>query len=935
MNLPTRGPHATYRVQLHEDFNFDHLAQIIPYLDELGISDVYLSPIFRAMTGSSHGYDVCDQNEVSPELGGREGLEKIHALLHERGMGMVLDFVPNHMGIQDRANWRWVDVLENGRLSRFANFFDIQWNPRQAALRDRIIVPVLHDFYGRVLEAGQIRIDYHDDSFWINYGSLRLPVWPESYEIVLHDLAWLKDPGKPLSKKLEDLAGRFRSLPKPASPENLDEIEKRNQQRDALRQEFAVLLHDENLAEDLSTVLTALNGDSSKPESFDRLHQLLEEQNYRLAYWKTGTHEINYRRFFAIDTLVGVRMGAPEVFDETHRLLKELIGRGMVAGVRIDHIDGLWDPAQYLERLAALGDPEGKPIYSLVEKILTEKEDMPAGWMTHGTTGYDFAATMINLLIASKSEAEFTRIYREFAGITIKPDEQAYRLKLYIMDDLFPNALDNFALELEARVKTDRRWRDWTVSDLRPALSQIIACLSVYRTYRVTGEPPSPEDVSVVEHAVAEALRMNHAADPMPFHFIEGLWTGRYPDEKAGPEMKAWADEWICKLQQYTGAIMAKSVEDTFFYRYLRLFAANEVGHHPAEFGRPVSDFHTENQKRLKDWPASMLGTSTHDTKTSEDVRTRLLALSEIPEQWDAALHRWSKMNHVAKTLANNVLAPDANEEYLLYQILLGAWPLEESEIDDDFCQRIKAYMRKALSESKARTNWANPDEAWVKACDKFIDTILDPKAARLFWQDFLPFAREIAYQGMKMSLVQVALKITSPGVPDFYQGTELWDLSLVDPDNRRPVDFGARLEALQELDEAPVSKLVASWKDGRIKMRVIRSLLHFRREHPDLFLHGDYEPLKIAGPLAERFVAFSRRLGGEQLVVVALRRMVEDGVIELGQICEGMSVPLPRSGAGWREIISGREIEPDTTELVLADVFDELPFVVLAGTAI
>jgi (1->4)-alpha-D-glucan 1-alpha-D-glucosylmutase len=926
MKLPAHVPRATYRVQLHQDFNFERLGQIIPYLSELGISDVYLSPLFRAVPGSKHGYDVCDHNEVSAELGGRDGLLKVDALLRERGMGMVIDFVPNHMGIEGPYNWRWIDVLEHGRLSRYANFFDIQWNPRQTSLQDRIILPLLHDFYGRVLEAGGIRIEYQNDAFWVCYGSLRFPICPESYQGIIHQLAWFKNPGSPVSLELEKIATQFRALPKPAGPDDTKGIRERDFVRIRLRQEFAAVVKDEKLANDLREVLATLNGDPKNPESFDHLHQILEEQNYRLAYWKTGTHEINYRRFFAVDTLVGVRMGSLEVFEESHQLLKELIQLGVVNGVRIDHIDGLWDPAQYLERLAGLTDPKGQSVYSLVEKILTEKEELRIDWKTHGTTGYDFAGSLINLLLASPSEAEFTRIYQEFAGATTNPHEQAYRIKLYIMDELFPNALDNFALELEARVKSDRRWRDWTVSDLRPALSRIIACLSVYRTYRIAGQPPTQGDIAVVEKAVTEALHLNPSSDPLPFNFIRDLWTGRYPDEKAGPELKTWADEWISELQQYTGAIMAKSVEDTFFYRYVRLFAANEVGHYPAEFGRPLTDFHEDNEKRLKHWPASLLATSTHDTKMSEDVRARLLALSEIPEKWDAALHRWSKLNYVAKTLVNNVLAPDANEEYLLYQILLGAWPLQEKDVDDGFCQRIKDYMRKALSESKARTNWANPNEPWLNACNQFIEKILDRQTARLFLEDFMPFAQNLAVQGMRMSLVQTALKLTSPGVPDFYQGTELWDFSLVDPDNRRPVDYGVRQEALAGLDGKSAAELINSWKDGRIKMHLIRTILRYRQEHPDLFLRGAYTPLRLTGPSAERFVAFLRQDDGDQMLVVALRRMDEGGITDLKEIYDGTSVVLPKPTASWRELLTGRKLRTESAEVAVSSLLDQLP---------
>jgi (1->4)-alpha-D-glucan 1-alpha-D-glucosylmutase len=908
MKLPERVPRATYRVQLHKDFNFEQLAGIIPYLRDLGISDVYASPFFVATPGSTHGYDVCDHNEINPELGGMEGLQKVHALLQDCGMGLLVDFVPNHMGVEGSLNWRWMDVLENGHQSRFAPFFDIEWNPRQTSLQDRIIVPLLEDFYGRVLDSGNIRLVYEDAAFHVYYRSLRFPLRPESYNTILQRLAWIRNPGDPSSHQMEKLAQQFLALPKPVANETEEQTQERNQARNALRHELAAIIKIEHLQEDLDKVLAAFNGHAGNSDSFDNLHQILEEQHYRLAYWKTGTHEINYRRFFAIDTLVGLHMESPAVFEETHRLLQTLIGQGIVTGVRVDHIDGLWDPEQYLERLSNLAGRKENPVYSLVEKILTEKEELRTDWSTHGTTGYDFAGSLINLLIVGSSETEFTRIYREFAGIAMSPDEQAYRLKLYIMEELFPNAVDNFALDLEERVKSDRRWRDWTVSDLRPAISRIIACLSVYRTYRVAGQLPAQADIEVVEKAVAEALRLNLSADPLPFNFVRDLWTGHYPDEKAGPELKAWADTWISKLQQYTGAIMAKSVEDTFFYRYVRLFAANEVGHHPAEFGRPAPEFHEGNLDRLRHWPASMLSTSTHDTKMSEDVRARLLALSELPERWDAALHRWSKMNHPVKTLVNDRLAPDANEEYLLYQILLGAWPLEPAQVDDVFRERIRQYMTKALSESKAHTNWANPDDAWLKACAQFIDAILDRRAAAPFWEDFLPFAEEIALRGRSLSLVQIALKLTCPGVPDFYQGTELWDFSLVDPDNRRPVDYELRRELLSTLDKVSVAELFATWKDGRVKMAVIRALMCYRAGQPELFSCGEYVPLAVGGTDAERITAFLRKGDKEQLLVVVTRSLG----LELDRASEtGVTTLVAPAGASaWHDLLSDRCVE-------------------------
>ena len=930
MNLPARIPRATYRVQLHADFTFEHLARLVPYLSDLGISDVYLSPIFRAAPGSTHGYDVCDPNEISEELGGIDGLRKVSRLLQEHGMGLVLDFVPNHMGIQGSRNWRWVDVLENGPSSRFAGYFDIEWNPRQTALQDRILLPLLHDFYGRVLEEGEIRIRYIEEAFWACYRSLRFPLRPESYGEILRRLAWLKDPASLRAKKLERLSEDFRHLPGAAASENPDSPTRREEELTRLRHELTALLESENLQPDLDEMLEALNGKPGQPDSFDSLHQILEEQFYRFAYWKTGTHEINYRRFFAIDTLVGLRMESPEVFTACHQLLQTLIRENIATGVRIDHIDGLLDPAEYLERLRRLGAKGGTPPYTLVEKILTQNEVLDETWATHGTTGYDFAGSLIDLLIHTGSESEFTRIYGDFTGLTVSPDEQAYRIKLYIMEELFPNAIDNLAAELEANVKSDRRWRDWTVSDLRPALARIIACLSVYRTYRIEGHPLQQRDLQVIEAAVAEALRLSHSSNPQPYLFIRDLWAGRYPDERSAPELKQWAEGWVCKLQQYTGAIMAKSVEDTFFYRYVRLFAANEVGHHPAEFGRPSSDFHEDNLRRLRDWPASMLATSTHDTKMSEDVRARLLSLSGIPDLWEGALRRWGKINHTQKALVHNQLAPDANEEYLLYQILLGAWPLDAAGMDDTFVARIQAYLRKALSESKAHTNWASPNEPWLKACEQFVRAILDPKVSEAFLTDFQLFAEEVAWRGMMLSLVQTALKLTCPGVPDFYQGTDLWDFSLVDPDNRRPVDYELRQKQLRDLGRASIEEMLASWKDGRIKMYLIRTLLRYRQNYPDLFSKGTYMPMKIGGPHANRFMSFCRQGQGQKLLVTVMTQAGREKSPD--EFCAGTILSAPGFPGTWRNLLTGSEGKTSRGELPLETLFDQWPISLLVG---
>jgi (1->4)-alpha-D-glucan 1-alpha-D-glucosylmutase len=926
MKPPFRIPRATYRLQMNAKFTFEQLAEIVAYLDELGISDVYTSPIFRAAPGSSHGYDVCDHNEISPELGGIDGLMRVSGLLKQREMGLLVDFVPNHMGIEGPFNWRWIDVLEHGHESRFASFFDIQWNPRHAWWQDRILVPSLHDFYGRVLEEGEIQLKYFEGAFWVCYRTLRFPLRPESYGAILERLGWFKNPGESVAQKLEHLSREFRSLPKADATESLETAQQRNRQRDALRHELAQLIETEKLAADLEQVLGALNGKAGQPASFDTLHQILEEQNYRLAFWKSGTHEINYRRFFTIDTLVGLHMERQEVFDDTHRLLQYLLEKGVVTGVRIDHIDGLWDPAHYLQRLSNLGRRGEDPVYVLVEKILTEGEQLPADWAVHGTTGYEFAGSLIDLLIQSEAEPAFTRAYQEFTGMALDPREQAYQIKLFIMEELFPNAIDNLALDLESQVKSDRRWRDWTINDLRLAISRIIACLSVYRTYRRAGHKMSLADIAVVERAVAATLRRNHSSDPTPFLFLQNLWIGAYPEAGAAAEQRAWAEGWVSKLQQYTGAIMAKSIEDTFFYRYVRFFGANEVGHHPAEFGRPLAAFHEANLLRAQTWPSCLLSTSTHDTKVAEDVRARLLALSEMAEPWAEALRRWSELNRPLKTQLGGLAAPDANEEYLLYQILLGAWPLRDEEVDDVFRERIKNYLRKALSESKANTNWASPNEPWMKAADDFVDGLLHRERAPAFWDDFLPFAREVAWRGMNLALVQVALKATVPGVPDFYQGTELWDFSLVDPDNRRPVDYTLRRELLAGLEENSVPELFDSWTDGRIKLHLVRSILRHRREFPALFARGSYTPIAVAGGEGERVVAFLRQEGDEQLLVVALRHLGAGETRDLRQVCAGAALEMPTAPTAWQDLLSSRQVAGRAKQLPVEALLNGLP---------
>jgi (1->4)-alpha-D-glucan 1-alpha-D-glucosylmutase len=933
LKRPHRIPRATYRFQLNGAFPFDNARELVPYLAELGISELYASPIFRASPGSSHGYDVNDPNLVNPELGGREALDALSATLKENGLGLLLDFVPNHMGITGPFNHWWLDVLGNGRGSRYAHYFDIQWNPLLESLADKVLVPMLTDFYGTVLEQGRLQLRYLEGSFWVLTGGARFPIRPGTYSIILDRVAEsLPEKGRPRAR-LERIARSFDDLPvdpagrMPCSPEERDE------QIRACKTELTRLLEKHPAArEALDAEMVRLNGNVGDPRSFDDLHELLERQHYRLTFWKAGAHEVNYRRFFAIDTLVGLRMEEPGVFRETHLLLAELIAAGVATGVRIDHIDGLWNPADYLRRLAAMAReaaPEAFPPYTLVEKIVEPGEDVNTEWAVHGTSGYEFAASLIALFMDGGLEGEWSRIYARFTGIAEPSMELAYQDKKFILREIFPNTVASLTVELDRIVELDRRWRDLTRHDLGVALAELIACLPVYRTYRAPGEKMRPEEARFVHEALELAIKRNGIMDPGPLRFMADVITGEYPPEDAPPALKKELDRWVGKLQQATGAAMAKSIEDTHFYRYVRMFGANEVGNHPANFGAPLEHFHAANARRQERWPFNLLTTSTHDTKVSEDTRARLFALSEMPGEWEAALETWRKANTVFKLTLDGRAAPDANEEYLLYQVLLGAWPLDPAEVNEGFEARIRDYLRKAVAEAKVNTNWIHANETWLEACDRFVHGLLEPSESEgRFLQSFRPLAERVAAAGMVFSLGQVLLKLTCPGVPDIYQGNEVWDFSLVDPDNRRWVDYAKRRELLAGLDARKPAELLKNWRDGGIKLFLTRALLKFRARHADLFADGAYEPVTASGPRENALVAFQRVLPRERLLVVATRSLRGFEAGEIPPVGKAWAeTALEVEPGPWTDVLTGRQV--DSAESV-AEVLKELPVAAL-----
>lgn len=922
---PSPVPTATYRLQLHKDFNFKNLTEIVAYLAALGVSHLYVSPIFSASPGSSHGYDVNDPAEINPELGGIDGLKKLHETLTQHHLGLIQDCVPNHMGISGPNNWRWLDVLANGSESQFADYFDIQWNSPEPSLSRKVLVPILHDFYGQVLEAGDIRLLYENKAFWIDYRGQKLPVCSVSYSRILERLSWQYEPGSSACSLLEDLSRNFKAVSKRRANRKDEETD--------LRDRFSELIETERLRAGLERAFRNINGTKGQPASFDALHEILEEQHYRLAYWKVGAHEINYRRFFAIDSLVGVRIEISDVFEELHELTQHLLAEGVISGLRIDHIDGLWNPKEYLDRIRNRAAVEGCAPYIVVEKILNGDEELPKDWPVHGTTGYEFCGDLLNLLIDAQAEPDFSRIYNRFSESSVDSDNLLYELKRFIIEELFPNALDSLAASLSEQVKSDRGWRDFTVNELRDALKNILASLPVYRTYLRPGHPLSAIDAEFVNQAVDAAETRNRTQDLNPYEFIRRLWLGTYPGEAGSSEEREWADQWLCKLQQITGAITAKSVEDTYFYRYVRLLAANEVGNDPRIFGRDVQAFHNSNIRRQKTFPLNMLTTSTHDTKMSEDVRARLMALSELPEEWGFMIDLWSTSNQGFKTAVNGRMAPDRNEEYLLYQAILGAWPLDQAIPTLDFIERIKNYFQKAIAEAKDNTNWNYPNVPWSEACSRFIDTILTPgntSSANSFLSSFVPFCEKIAYMGLLNSLAQVILKCTCPGIPDVYQGNELWDFSLVDPDNRRPVDYDLRAKTLRALEGANISELFAHWKDGRIKMFITQRLLKLRKEHPLLFSDGIYLPISTSGSYSGNLVGFLRANEGQRLLVLVSRHASRVGIPLLAESWKETKVQIPEgTHSVWRNIFSGEDIAQTGDSLEMSHLFRELPYCV------
>ncbi|HET7674650.1 MAG TPA: malto-oligosyltrehalose synthase [Gammaproteobacteria bacterium] len=866
-----------YRLQFNRDFGFADAERLVPYLAALGVSHLYASPWLKARAGSAHGYDIVDHNAFNPEVGSEEDFNRLDEALRANGLGHILDFVPNHMGIAQADNAWWLDVLEWGRASPYADYFDIDWAPTEPRLRNKVLLPFLGGHYGEVLEAGELvpRFDAQTGTFSVWYFGHRFPIAPRDYGALIH--AGL-DAGAP--PELAGLAARFTRL-QSASDASARRRAAVREEAGELKRQLADLAADPALRARLEAGAAALAGTPGDPASFRPLHALLERQAYRLAYWRVAADEINYRRFFDINDLAGIRIENPRLFAEAHRLVSTLLADGRLDGLRLDHIDGLFDPAEYCRRLAGIA---ARPFYVVVEKILAHHEHLRP-WPIAGTTGYDFLNQVNALLIDPDGERALTRTYRRVLGREADFDEMAYTAKKDTIQTKLSSELNVLARDLNRISERHWRTRDYTLESLTDALTEVVAAFPVYRTY-VDAHGASADDRRDIAWAVAQARRRWQAPDADIFDFIEAALTADLARERG--YRRGEIIRFAMKFQQYTGPVMAKGFEDTALYRYHRLTALNEVGGEPRQFGLSIAAFHHANRERAEHWPHAMLTTATHDTKRGEDVRARLAVLAAMPDAWDRHVRQWRRLNRRQRRRLESGRVPDRNDEYLLYQTLVGAWPVKllngwDSAVAEAFTGRLQAYMNKAVREAKTRSSWTNPDTDYEQGVSDFVARLLDPVRGRLFLDDFLPLAREVATHGIANSLIQLVLKLTCPGVPDIYQGGELWDFNLVDPDNRRRVDFALRARLLNEVAEIDrldgerrinaIETVRADWYDGRIKLFVLYRLLQLRSHYPGLFADGGYQPIDARGARADDVCAFARTHEGRTLIVVVLRQ--------------------------------------------------------------
>ena len=891
-----RVPRATYRLQFNASFTFADARAIASYLAELGITDVYASPILKARKGSSHGYDVVDAAALNPELGTDEDFESLHQELRKRELGLLLDVVPNHMAASGENAW-WMSVLENGPQSRFLHYFDIDWSPvtTRGETVEKVVLPILGKPYGEALESQEIQLAFDADGFFFTYFDKRLPLNTRSYRNVLRECLDSL-PREGVGIELRELVESDATV---SNSRFLKETLSRIQQQD------------EHFRKALDDAITRFNGVRGDAESFNGLDELLDRQWYRLAYWRIASEKINYRRFFDVTDLIGVRVENPEVFEARNRRTLELIAEGKVTGLRIDHIDGLYDPIGHMQKLQRRISTaeEAASFYIVVEKILARDEQLPPEFPISGTTGYDFLDSVNCVFVDNKGLQQLDALYRAFTGITDSFEDIVYEKKRQVIHELFSGEMRALGKQLSALSMADRNARDFAPVELTAALTEVTAALSVYRTYIRDGVPIADDDRNRIRSGVQCArARAGTIIDPRLFAFLERVLLVDPPSYLLS-EREHWLS-FVMRWQQFTGRVMAKGVEDTAFYNYNRLISLNEVGGDPAlpRGFDGLAEFHRRNQRTQGQWPHTLNATSTHDTKRSEDVRARINVLSELPDWWGRQVRKWSRMNGHLRTGG----VPHPNEELLIYQTLVGMWPLDEEEVAT-VPERLEQYVEKAAREAKTHTSWIVPNGSYEEALRAFARGIVKHEA---FCEDLVRTQKRIAFHGFLNGLSQLVLKATAPGIPDFYQGSELWDLSLVDPDNRRPVDYEKRASMLRRIKAGKIdlSTLLRRWQDGRVKLYVIHKLLQLPSRN-DI-----YEPLDGG----RNVVAFRR---GDMVVAVPRFTTELGNALPVGDKWESRSLPIDGT---WTNIFTAETGEGGK----LADVFATFPVAVLITAA-
>lgn len=915
-------PRATARIQFFAGFTMDDAVPIIPYLARLGISHLYASPLLKARPGSTHCYDIVDHNEINPELGGESALRRLVETLRAHDMGLILDIVPNHMGVGGADNKWWMDVLEWGKASRYSEFFDIDWEPTDPSLHGKVLAPFLGSSYGEALANGELilKCEASSGQLFIGYHDNHFPISVRSASQVLHE-----------EPAFEEVSEIFTNAARQSS--RTAALASARQAKNKLAGLLEDLQHQATLAHLLER-FSAKTEDGRR-----RLHQLLGRQHYRLAWWRAAADEINWRRFFDINTLAGLRVELPRVFDATHAKILDLYREGLIDGVRIDHIDGLADPRLYGRKLrrsmetAAEGRPASAPKgapYIVVEKILAPRERLPADWLTNGTTGYDFMDQVGGVLHDPAGEAALTHLWMSLTGRPGEFETEEEEARRQVLRDNLASELNANAAALHRIAKRDLFTRDYTLTAIRRALTELLVHFPVYRIY-ANRAARSEIDAQIMERATAAAHRTFRAADRPLLDIVKSWLVDELPRSIAPGPQRAERLRAMVRFQQLSAPVAAKSVEDTSFYRYGRLLSRNEVGSNPAIFSITPASFHASNLERQKRLTAAMLATATHDHKRGEDTRARLAILSEIPDEWETALNRWMRLNAIIRRDLSTGTAPRPADEVMLYQTLVAAWPIGLGPDDqagiESFSERVAAWQTKSVREAKLLSEWAAPNETYEAALQEFLRGVLD--STRPVLQEIIQFAERLNLPGAVNGLAQTILRLTVPGVPDLYQGTEFWDQSLVDPDNRRPVDYAAREAALSEHSDIP--GLLRSWQSGFVKQAVIASVLNFRKENADLFEAGDYQKLEADGEASQNVLAFTRRIHGKTILVATTRlaaKLCGDMPLAKTEFWQDTKLELPAgemTNILTGDVFTGKNI-------FVSDLFAKLPVALLAS---